>query len=321
MIIDKKATDSSRFLVRDIYYKNGRSAMYDLLKQMMKSGMLDTLYLPAYIGWSPKEGSGIYDPIIKLSNLKIDFYKITKKIEIDFNDLKKKVVFINTEKTAVLIVNYFGFYDVNIKKIYDYLKRKGIWIIEDNAHGYYTYMLHRKHFSDATFYSFHKLLPYEDGGALRINNPLLHKLSFKGVKDSSSSAKPWLFDSSAIINQRRMNYNHLIDVIKHSKSDKYFIPLKPKMTNDTVPQTLPIIIKKGNRDIIYELMNKSGYGVISLYHTMIEPINNEGYKNSQYISKRILNLPVHQDVDTLHYKSMIKTLIKYCKMTSSPKGV
>lgn len=62
-------------------------------------------------------------------------------------------------------------------------------------------------------------------------------------------------------------------------------------------------------------MNDSGYGVVSLYHTLIEPLQKEDYQISIDLSKRILNLPVHQDTDTSRYPEMVRLLIEFCKQT------
>jgi len=72
-----------------------------------------------------------------------------------------------------------------------------------------------------------------------------------------------------------------------------------------------VIIKKGSRDKLYELMNNSGFGVVSLYHTMIDQILQKEFPDSYFISKRILNLPVHQDADQQEIKIMVETLLRY----------
>jgi dTDP-4-amino-4,6-dideoxygalactose transaminase len=55
-------------------------------------------------------------------------------------------------------------------------------------------------------------------------------------------------------------------------------------------------------------MNAAGFGVVSLYHTMIEQIAPERYPHSHAISHCILNLPVHQDASPDDMKAMIRTL-------------
>ena len=50
-----------------------------------------TLLVPAYIGYSPNEGSGIYDPIIE-NDISHYFYLIDENINIDVNDYKNKLL-------------------------------------------------------------------------------------------------------------------------------------------------------------------------------------------------------------------------------------
>ena len=100
------------------------------------------------------------------------------------------------------------------------------------------------------------------------------------------------------------NYNDLIKPLKNIEDIRY-----------NVPQTFPIVLLKGNRDKIYELMNKRGYGVVSLYHTMINELQNEKHSEAVWLSQHIMNLPVHQDVDSQEYIDMVKILIHYIKET------
>jgi hypothetical protein len=105
-------------------------------------------------------------------------------------------------------------------------------------------------------------------------------------------------------------------IIQNADVAEYFTPLKENLWAGIVPQTFPICINKGNRDEIYELMNESGYGVVSLYHTLIEPLRKSEYQASLNLSKCIMNLPVHQDVNKDRYHDMVQLLVKYCKITS-----
>ena len=63
-------------------------------------------------------------------------------------------------------------------------------------------------------------------------------------------------------------------------------------------------------------MNKEGYGLVSLYHSFIKELQNEKFDDSLWLSKKILNLPCHQDCDTRLYKKMIEKLVFCCDYTS-----
>jgi len=103
-----------------------------------------------------------------------------------------------------------------------------------------------------------------------------------------------------------------IMIEKINKNSAIYQEIKDKLGDGIIPQTYPIKIKVGNRDKIYELMNQSGYGVVSLYHTLIEPLRNSEHSDALSLSKQILNLPVHQDVNSNEYENMVELLAKYC---------
>ena len=56
-------------------------------------------------------------------------------------------------------------------------------------------------------------------------------------------------------------------------------------------------------------MNERGYGAVSLYHTMIAELA-ETLVNEHEISDRILNLPIHQDIESDQLDEMLETLIE-----------
>ena len=55
-------------------------------------------------------------------------------------------------------------------------------------------------------------------------------------------------------------------------------------------------------------MNELGYGVISLYHTLIKEIDRTVFPVEAALSQRILNLPIHQDVDIPSMDAMLTAL-------------
>ena len=59
----------------------------------------------------------------------------------------------------------------------------------------------------------------------------------------------------------------------------------------------------------YFNMNERGYGVVSLYHNMIAELD-ETLVNEHEISRRILNLPLHQDIESDQLDEMLEILIE-----------
>lgn len=63
MKIEKKAFDVNNAQYKEYFYSCAREGMYDVVCEMQRKFQIDNILLPAYIGWSPKEGSGIFDAI------------------------------------------------------------------------------------------------------------------------------------------------------------------------------------------------------------------------------------------------------------------
>lgn len=309
MKIEKIQSNFENYRLKFLYYDRARDAMFDLVSKLYLQGF-NHIYIPGYIGWSPKEGSGIFDPLNKIEGLERKYYKMTKSLEIDFDDLKGGLV----PRSIVLLVNYFGFRDSKISQIISKVHESGGVVIEDNAHGFYTYFFNGDIGADYTFFSLHKMFPFDRGGGLLVRNNEIDLKELSG-KDFDSAINPFSYDIFDIARRRKNNYTMLLE--KAQKYADYFIPLRGKeWLENNIPQTFPIIINRGNRDNIYELMNQSGFGVVSLYHTMIEELQCDRYEDAVWLSRRVMNLPIHQDCDSRYYDEMMEQLAQMCEETS-----
>jgi dTDP-4-amino-4,6-dideoxygalactose transaminase len=258
------------------------------------------LLLPSYIGWSPREGSGIFDSVLK-SKVNFDFYTMSKDLHIDFEVLKNKLS--KDKNQLVLLVHYFGFPDPKYSEITNWLLKNKIAFVEDCAHALYSDYIggscgRKGRFS---FYSLHKMLPMETGGMYLSN-------SGESFNYNSDLFFPVMeYDLKSIYDIRRENYHKLQGLLKGIKGIK---PLHPALPDGVCPQTFPVLVEK-DRDLIYSEMNKNGFGLVSLYHTMISEITPEVYPDSHFIAKHITNLPLHQEVDSSQFEDMITLLKKY----------
>ena len=75
----------------------------------------------------------------------------------------------------------------------------------------------------------------------------------------------------------------------------------------------PILIEKLDRFEIYKKLVNYNIPVVSLWYKLIDEINIELYKNTHDISSKILNLPVHQDIDFDDINYILEKLNKVCK--------
>ena len=146
---------------------------------------------------------------------------------------------------------------------------------------------------DAAIYSLHKLLPLAQGGMLvfnRINHRLLPRIEGGRLIGDL----PRLFDLKRIVDVRLQNTAAISRLIAPLRTAVE--PLRRALRPGEVPQTYPVLIRNVSRDRVYFMMNEAGYGVVSLYHTLIEQIEREAFPAAHACSARILNLPIHQDV-------------------------
>ncbi|MCX6050951.1 MAG: DegT/DnrJ/EryC1/StrS family aminotransferase [Campylobacterales bacterium] len=290
-IIEKKQTKIDNFKMNTYYFSSARDSFEYILKEKLKE---KKILIPAYIGFSTNEGSGIFDPI-KKSGIAYEFYKLSKNLEIEKESLFKLID--ANPNNILLLVHYFGFLDSNIGEIKEYAKKKNMVIIEDCAHAFFTFFQKPIVDSDYYLFSLHKMFPHANGGMLISKKPLNIKESF--------SVNPFEYNFYEISNARVQNYNYLKDKLK--VFDKITL-LKP-LLKDEIPQTLPILLPSEKlRDHLYFKLNALGFGAVSLYHELIQEVTSLEYENEFYLSHHILNLPVHQDIVFEDLDKMVETL-------------
>lgn len=282
MIIEKKATIEHNFKRVSHLTSSAREAWSKIIDYYKAEINRVEILLPGYIGWSQNEGSGIFDSV-KISGVNFNFYRLNQNLQIDFNDLKSKL----SKSSIVLLVHYFGFPDRNYNQITDFLKNNQIHFVEDCAHAWLSDLIGgicgRK--GKFSFYSLHKLLPYKSGGLLVNNDP-----DEEYIDKSSFNME---YDLYAIYNIRRQNYLYLVNKLKNLYGVSI---LHPELIDGVCPQTLPVLLKQCSRDNLYFSMNEDGYGFVSLYHTMIKELQTSEFNEALYVSKNIINFPIHQDI-------------------------
>jgi dTDP-4-amino-4,6-dideoxygalactose transaminase len=300
MIISKIATDTHGFRRSFRAFDSARAALKALLIAE-HLGDNDVVLLPAYIGWSPREGSGVFDPIAALG-LRYAFYRVDAGLNIDLEHFEQ--VLSSRRAKVVVLIHYFGRVDPQAARVSDLAKRAGAMVVEDAAHAMLTDLVTGAagHLGDASIFSLHKLLPVSTCGLLMLNGSApLPSIGEGGMRDL-----PWNFDLHAIAQRRLANVKLVQDLIVDLAGDVK--PLWPQWPANCVPQTFPVLLDAGLRDLVYRSLNGRGYGVVSLYHTLVDVIGKDEFNESHMLSRRILNLPVHQDVDANALRALMREL-------------
>ena len=128
-LIDKTARDTAAFARPYRLFANARSALKALLASLdFRPG--EQVLLPAYVGWSAKEGSGVFDPVAEL-NLPYGFYRVNGRLHVDLNDLENRLRAGGVK--ALALIHYFGYVDPRYGECVRLARRHGTWVIEDKA--------------------------------------------------------------------------------------------------------------------------------------------------------------------------------------------
>lgn len=297
-MISKIAINKDRFKRSWSYTDSARNAWSEIIEKYKEDNPKGTVLLPSYIGWSANEGSGIFDSVVK-SGLEYDFYSMGLHLEIDVADLKKKVL--QNPNQLILLVHYFGFIDSKYEEITNWLLENKISFVEDCAHAWLSDLIGgacgRK--GKYSFYSLHKLLPLGTGGIMVCNTDI----NDKGINPFFELN----YDLLSIYTIRRSNYKYLLNLLKDIEG---IAVLYKDLEDGICPQTLPVIVQNYDRNSLYHEMNNLGFGMVSLYHTMIKQLNGFSSEAASVLSKKIINFPIHQDVSESDIDNMVSELKK-----------
>ncbi|WP_308467868.1 DegT/DnrJ/EryC1/StrS family aminotransferase [Rathayibacter soli] len=291
-LVAKTAQRVEQFRRPTFFYESAREGMRDLLANVLDHAD-DGVLLPAYIGWSRREGSGVFDPIVN-SGARFAFYDLNADLSANIDDLERRLV--ADQCRVIVLIHYFGRTDPNLAVIRTIADRHGAILVEDLAHGFFSaYGTGQAgSYGHASLFSLHKMFPFAEGGMVSY----LDQKLVRGQRESRPDLAIRIlgYDWRAIAHARRENYLHLASLLQ--KLPGYgtrFKLLWPSLRECDVPQTLPVVVTGDSRDSIYSNMNADGFGMVSLYHTLIEPVR-ANFQALNDLARHIINFPVHQDV-------------------------
>jgi dTDP-4-amino-4,6-dideoxygalactose transaminase len=304
--ITKIARDTDKYVQPVFFYGSAREGMSDFLESVASPG--DRVLMPAYIGWSPREGSGVFDPVRQAGTPAV-FYELNADLTVDLHALKERLA---TGKFRFLVViHYFGRTEPRLEEIRALADQHDIVLIEDLAHGFFSAagVSSAGRFGHVSLYSLHKMFPFEQGGMVTYEGRDL----IDGQRSSRPefAAKVLSYDWRAISDARRRNFTELADRLSGLPSRGHLFELLwPVLSDGDVPQTLPVRILGSTRDAIYTRMNEDGFGMVSLYHTLISDIGTN-FRSLRELSEHIINFPVHQDTDAMFIPDMVDSFTRH----------
>lgn len=291
--IAKSAVDRSNFFEPALFYRSAREGMRDFLANVLPEPH-DGVLLPAFIGWSPNEGSGVFDPIAELGK-QFGFYDLKPDLTVDLDDLERRLA--TGGYRALVVIHYFGRTDPALSTISELARRFGVILIEDLAHGFFSSARGSEagSYGHVRLYSLHKMFPMTEGGLVTYSSQAL--LRGQNSTRSELAVDVMSYNWDAISATRRANFEEITKRLAGlSGLGRQFQLLWPELNASDVPQTLPVRVLGNARDDIYKRMNEDGFGMVSLYHTLIDHVRSD-FGSMMDLSRRIINFPVHQDVE------------------------
>jgi dTDP-4-amino-4,6-dideoxygalactose transaminase len=303
-MVTKSAKDKSNF-TKQTFFTNSAREGWSLILELLKPK--DKLLLPSYIGITDREGSGIYDPVLK-QKLDHDFYSLNRDLTIPLDLFEETLKKANYK--MVLLVHYFGFKINNIRSIVDLCESYGVQVVEDCAH-LYNYNLYSLSdagtYGDFVFYSLHKNFPFESGGMVVQNNTKIPLIDYSKVKlNMNFSNEIVKYDLEAIAKKRVQNFEYL-DVLLNKVEGVSRLKF---LDNDDIPHNFPIYVENGLRERLYFWMVNKNVTLTALYYRLIDNLNVADYAEMHDLSKSILNLPIHQDMSFGDIRSIVELLIE-----------
>lgn len=304
--VSKGARDVEGYRRPAFFYASAREGMADFLRSLPDGPR--RVLLPAFIGRSDREGSGVHDPVVQ-SGFEASFYGLRRDLTVELVALEAALG--REPLSAVVLIHYYGRTDPASAAVQKLCRRHRVPLVEDLAHGFYSSFVGGRAGSvgDLSLFSLHKMLPLDEGGAVTYADARLVR--------TQASTRPHLaqevlsYDWRGIARARREAFLRLTDHLTSlaARRPGHLELVWPHLGPEDVPQTLPVYVLSADRDKVYARMNGAGFGVVSLYHTLIpEVASRPEHDGAHWSARHVLNLPVHQDVDLEQLTALVAAL-------------
>lgn len=302
MLITQGARAAEHFRQPTLFYRSAREGCGDLLDGLKAAGQAGPILLPAFIGYSAREGSGVFDPV-RASGLPADFYALNDDLTIDLDSLEAALA--AHPCRLLFVIHYFGRTEPRMDRVRALADQYGALLIEDLAHGFFSALVGGtagRH-ADVNIYSLHKMLPFPNGGMVQYRT--VNLLGSQRETAPEMARRTLDYDWPGIAAARRATFLQIDARLRALPGlGRDFSLLWPDLADGDVPQTLPVRIYGSQRDALYTAMNQAGFGMTSLYHTLIDDIGPR-FADMIALSKHITNFPVHQDVNPDRIEAMV----------------
>jgi dTDP-4-amino-4,6-dideoxygalactose transaminase len=293
VFIEKEAKRPPPDAFPRVYTRSARAALRHILRARLKGDPRGIL-LPAYVGLSPKEGSGVLDPV-KEAGASFDFYEVSERLVPDLEDLERKLA--TGRFQLALLIHYFGCAQVDVGDFVRRCQRRDVQVVEDCAHTLLGGLGGDRLGMQGAFaiFSIHKSTWLPDGGFFYDRSGELGDtpLDDRDALDRASLEAFSRLDLVSAAQRRRRFYDLVASWVVELPGLALFFPQVPA---NAVPLNCPVIVAGGKREPLYFQLIERGILPTALYHTLIPELRADRYPIAHRVSRDILNLPTHPDI-------------------------
>lgn len=264
--------------------------------------------LPAYIGQSEREGSGIFDPIRETGVAPI-FYSVDAQLRPDPIEIETKLN--SCPVDVFLAVHYFGFCHLDMDQIKQACERSKTVLVEDCAHVGFATQSTLGGYGDYSFYSLHKFFSVPAGGVLKIN----HSREFPELQppacDQSIIDRVNSSDLRQIAERRMKHFEFIASAFENSD----IVDPLWTLPQNCVPHNFPARIKHGLREKLYFYLLDRDIRTTALYYQLVDEISRDQHPVSHDLSDNILNFSVHQNSSPMELRNLIACVESFSRST------
>jgi len=297
VFIEKEAKQLPADAFPRVYTRSARAALRHILRARLIHDPRGIL-LPAYVGLSPKEGSGVLDPV-KEAGASFDFYEVSERLVPDLEDLERKLA--TGRFQLALLIHYFGCPQIDAGDFVRRCRRHHVQVVEDCAHTLLGGLGGERLGAKGAFaiFSIHKSTWLPEGGFFYDHHDQLSRTS---LADREALDRPSLeafsrLDLVSAAQRRRRLYDLVASWVLELPGLELFFP---KVPANAVPLNCPVIVANGKREPLYFQLIERGIQPTALYHTLIPELGADRYPKAHQIARNILNLPTHPDILDAH---------------------
>jgi dTDP-4-amino-4,6-dideoxygalactose transaminase len=264
------------------------------------------ILMPAYIGWSPNEGSGLMDPV-KQEGFTYSFYPVTESLQPVHEKLEELLEAF--PQCVILVVHYFGIQSALSAYSSEIVDGNSCTLIEDFAHDLSSInQLTNFDINKFSIFSCHKWIASNGGGFITSHPKNLEKIILEQMQ--VFDAEVYMnTDLHTVFQKRWENFRYLDTRLNNLKKLKKF---KVDDGNMTCPLNLPMLALNADvRHGLYGFLSSTGFQPTSLYHHLTTELNEVEFPTSFEISRTIVNLPVHQDYMLEQMEALADLLIEW----------